>query len=258
MTNPLALASVSRLLKAMLQAMARQQNLAVTVSALPPRPAPGPAESAELSIHLYRVSQGPRDQTAGRPNPGGRIQGPKLALDLHYLVSARSSREYEAEVLLGHAMAALHETPMIANSLIQALLPDDPAQLASQSEIIRIVPQDLSLEEMSELWRALGTEMRPAAAYQVSTVLIEPAAHPLRRRADIPGLPDEPPAVISGRGAESALRRRSDDIGAGSVSSRHLAETEKSLGRVFGQAERSGTVLRSDDGEDLFRRRGED
>ncbi len=47
------------------------------------------------------------------------------------------------------------------------------ADLADQIEMIKIVPETLSVEELSKLWAAFQTHYRTCAAYRASVVLIE-------------------------------------------------------------------------------------
>jgi hypothetical protein len=47
------------------------------------------------------------------------------------------------------------------------------ADLADQIEQVKIIPQQLSMEEISKLWTATQAHYRPTVAYQVSVILIE-------------------------------------------------------------------------------------
>lgn len=156
----------------------------VPVSALPPdRLAVGENEASQVNVFLHAVTpnQGWRNQDArSHDATGQRIANPMLALDLHYLVTAYGAEEHAAELLLGHAMLALHERPVLTPEMIQATLAD-PAHgalagcgLDDQSERIRLVPEPLGAEERSQLWSALQAQQRTSAAYLASVVLIEP------------------------------------------------------------------------------------
>jgi hypothetical protein len=57
------------------------------------------------------------------------------------------------------------------------------SELAEQVEQIKIIPEALNTEELSNLWPAFQAKYRPTAAYQVSVVLIE------SRRSTRPALP---------------------------------------------------------------------
>jgi hypothetical protein len=200
MSSPLALAAVTWVLKDILNEGVINNVLQgnVIVTARPPvhEPKLSTAEESQLNIFLYHVTpnQGWRNQ--GLPSfdgSGFRVANPPLALDLHYLLTAYDERDLHAEVLLGYAMALLHEKPVLTRkalrkSLVTDLSPDasptsslpadlrmlSKAGLADQIEAIKITPQFLNLEEMSKLWTGFQAPYRPSVAYLVTVVLIQP------------------------------------------------------------------------------------
>ena len=123
-----------------------------------------------------------------RLDPDGmtRLKNPPLALDLHYLLTAYGSEDWEAEALLGYALLILHENPVLTRNDIStaiAKLPtNDPGNplstplgtvgLADQIEMLKITPATLGREEMAWLWTALKADYRPTFPFQVSVVLI--------------------------------------------------------------------------------------
>ena len=117
-----------------------------------------------------------------------RLSNPPLALDLHYLLTAYGSEDWQAEALLGFALLMLHENPVLTRTDIStAHAPTCPhtnplsaplaaAGLADQIEMLKITPATLGREEMAWLWTALKADYRPTFPFQVSVVLIEPDA----------------------------------------------------------------------------------
>ena len=112
-----------------------------------------------------------------RDSAGNRVRNTPLALDLYYLVTAYGSSNYFAEIILGHAMQALHENPILPRDTIRTKLQPgaDPSNadealatsgIAEQMEQIKVSPEKLSTEELSRLWSAIGAEYRPTAAYR--------------------------------------------------------------------------------------------
>ena len=226
MSNALAIASVTAVLKDLLNNGVIDHQLSgvvgeVTVSALPPDRLliAGQAETSRINLFMYHVTpnQGWRNVSLPSRNADGdRTSNPPLGLNLHYLLSTYGANEFDAEVLLGYAMQLLHETPVLTReSIRRTLAPASPvngavlppplnalvaSELADQVEQIRVVPETMSLEEVSKLWTAIQSHYRPTAAYQASVVLIESrrsarvgaagrerqAAH-LRRPVSIPG-----------------------------------------------------------------------
>jgi hypothetical protein len=194
MSSALAIASITAVLKNLLGNALIQQSAAtsigdVTITALPPDRIPtGAEERTQLNLHLYRLT----------PNSGWRRTGDSaaqkeqhdtlpLALDLHYLLTAYGERDFQAEVLLGHAIQCLYETPILTGETIRSALASmstsngssaaltalPASALSEQLEQIKISPEFLSMEEMSKLWSSLQTRARLSVTYQVSVILIE-------------------------------------------------------------------------------------
>jgi hypothetical protein len=201
-SNAFALAGVTAVLSELLRDGIVNHNIngvigsTVGVSAVPPDrvvPANG-TEHAQLNLFLHQVTPNKGWRNEGLPSrdTGGRsrLSNPPLALNLHYLLSAYSGADLQGEILLGFAMQVLHEIPVLTRDAIRTALATLPPPLDAladsgldrQIEQIRIVPEYLNTEEMSKLWTATLSHLRPTAAYQASVVLIEatqPALSPL-------------------------------------------------------------------------------
>jgi hypothetical protein len=195
MSTALALASVTALLKDLLENGLASAGVTAkiggdaTVSALPPdRVGSGADEKAQLNVFLYHVTpfSAMRLEPPSRSANGNR----RLALELHYLLTAYGAQDYQTEILLGYALQLLHESPVLERERIRTTLaalshtrdrrviPAPQAALASsaladQVETIRITPEFLSTEEISKLWSALQAKFRPSATYKVSAVFID-------------------------------------------------------------------------------------
>jgi Pvc16 N-terminal domain/IPT/TIG domain len=150
----------------------------------------GPDEQPQLNLFMYYISLNPALRNLGLPSsngPGTRLSNPPLALDLHYLVTAYGSGQFDAEILLGWAMKVFHDTPVVPSQTIQAALDALAAQqqptteaslisgstLAGQIEHLRITPEVLTTEEIYRLWTAFQAAYRPTTALQVSVVVIQ-------------------------------------------------------------------------------------
>jgi hypothetical protein len=201
-SNAFALAGVTAVLSELLRDGIVNHNInsvigtTVGVSALPPDrvvPANG-SEHAQINLFLHQVTPNKGWCNEGLPSRDvdgrTRLSNRPLALNLHYLLSAYSGADLQGEILLGFAMQVLHEVPVLTRDAIRtALATLSPplntladSGLDRQIEQIRIVPEYLNTEEMSKLWTATLSHLRPTAAYQASVVLIEatqPAVSPL-------------------------------------------------------------------------------
>jgi hypothetical protein len=188
MSNELAIAAVTATLRNLLvQGVPDLPNQRVTT--MPPdRARPPAATDDQLNLFLYQTTPSAAWRNTGLPGQSSSSTLP-LALNLHYLITAfgQGDDETRSHRWLGSAMRVLHDHPLLgAREIRDALAEND---LHAQIERVRIVPQPLSLEEMSKLWTTFQTQYRISSAYEVDVVLIEsrrPARPvlPVLRRGD--------------------------------------------------------------------------
>lgn len=198
MNSPLAIASISCILKDILNDGLINQNISgisgnFTVTALPPDLIDVKMQGqSQINLYMYRATfnQGLKNVALPRrENQGERLSNPPLALDLHYFLTSYGSNELQTEILLGYSMQLLHERPVLDRTTIQRSLTspkENPAgkhpsqymalstsELTEQLEQIKIIPENLGIDELSKLWTAFGAKYRPSVAYKVSVILIE-------------------------------------------------------------------------------------
>ena len=194
MSNALGIAAVSAVLRDLLNNGLVDASIGdVTVSAQSPDKVPlNGDEQSQLNLFLYRVTSNQGWRNVGLPSVDSsgenRLSNPPLALDLHYLLSAYGAADFQPEILLGYGMQVLHEHPVLDRQAIRDTLAPGPvtggilppalqtltaAEIADQVEQLKITPETLSSDEISNLWGAFGAHYRPTAAYLVSVVLIE-------------------------------------------------------------------------------------
>ncbi|SIT01954.1 Protein of unknown function [Roseivivax lentus] len=205
MANALAIAGVTAVLRDLLNEGLINNNVdqigQFTVSSRPVD-ALEPEDDADqinrLNIYMWNATRNPawsNERLPARSADGARIDGPFLALDLHYVLTATGADELSSEILLGYGMQLLHETPVLTREAIREALggtaPVDadilpPARrflaatdLADQFEQIRITPASLDpdpqrrVEVLSNIWSSFSSALRASAFYQVNCVLIE-------------------------------------------------------------------------------------
>ncbi|MBK5124384.1 DUF4255 domain-containing protein [Burkholderia sp. R-69980] len=197
MSDFLAVAGVTAVLRRTLHDALGQAALpaplgTATITALPPdRIKIGADEKLQLNIFLYRLSTNTGWCNEGLPSrdyQGNRIANPPLALNLHYMMSVYGPNAFDGEMLLAWAMQVWHENPVLtrgavqlaltetANPLAQPTLEEQSVAtttLADQIELIKLVPEPLTIEDLSKLWMAFQVSYRLTAAYQASVVLIQ-------------------------------------------------------------------------------------
>lgn len=145
-------------------------------------------EQPQLNLFMYYISLNPALRNFDLPSTnkqGDKLSNPPLALNLHYLVSAYGTEQFDPEVLLAWAMKIFHDTPVVPRQTIQQALDDLQTQtgaaaqliagstLATQIEHIRITPETLTTEEIYRLWPAFQAAYRPSTAIQISVVVIQ-------------------------------------------------------------------------------------
>ncbi|MEJ8810776.1 DUF4255 domain-containing protein [Variovorax ureilyticus] len=152
-----------------------------------------------LNLYLYSTVPNPALSNGLPPRSGPAGGEPPLALNLHYMLTAfgQDDNELIAQLLLGRAMLALHDNPLLMPSDLADAL--GAADVQGQIERVRITPHSLGFEEMSKLWMAYQTQYRLSAAYEASVVLID-SARPARvappvRSASIVVAPFRTPSI---------------------------------------------------------------
>jgi Pvc16 N-terminal domain/IPT/TIG domain len=149
----------------------------------------GANETARVNLFMYYASLNPALRNMALPSrnsQGTAVDNEPLALNLHYLVSAYGSHQFDPEILLAWAMKVFHDTPVVPRAIIQTALTDllnnsqvspeaqliSGTTLANQLEQVRITPETLTTEEIYRLWTAFQTSYRPTTSYQVSVIVI--------------------------------------------------------------------------------------
>jgi hypothetical protein len=189
-SNFLAIATVTASLKRVLQAAATEAVPGAVVRPGRPEAAPGNGGQAPgIDLYLYQVTPAPNLRNEDLPTrraDGALAQRPRVALDLHYLLTFRGDEAtLEPQRLLGNAARALHAAPVITADLI-ALAQTDFAFLAASDladavDLVKLAPVALSTEELSKLWSVFfQIPYNLSMAYLGTVVVIEGAETPRR------------------------------------------------------------------------------
>jgi hypothetical protein len=176
----------------------------VLVTTLPPdQISIGVDGQPQLNLFLYQVSQNRNADLGGRDAKGSKLRNQAthhqtsteesailpLAINLHYVLTAYGSKDFQTEILLGYVMQLMHQTPVLSNATIRAALnhvatinrsgvlaqvieSTSVEALTEQLDQVRIAPNLFDTEQMSRLWSLLQGSYRPSIAYEVSIVFI--------------------------------------------------------------------------------------
>lgn len=208
MSNALAIAAVTATLRNLLQTAIQPVSPGAQVTV---RPLDRARENVNLdSVNLFLYNTGPdaawRNADLPGVNPGEPAE-PPLALTLSYLLTSYSEADDDtvSHRLLGAAMSALNQAPVLDPAAIRNALPGNDLYL--QAERVKVTLDTLDIEEISKLWTAFQTNYRISASYSVSAVLI---LNPTGATAPLPvlsrGQGDQGPVAPPSAAAPGVLR----------------------------------------------------
>jgi hypothetical protein len=195
MSNYLAIATVTAVLRDILQEAANAAVPGATVTTRRPEAANDSGQNKPVvNIFLYRVTPNAAwrniDIEIRHPGPGKPGDSAKgwtekrsqIPLNLDYLFSFYGNElELEPQRLLGSVVSAVHAHPRLSPQAIQDTvgraphLRDSTLDLqVAQTEYVKLTPISLSLEELSKLWSVFfQVPYALSVAYEAAAVLIE-------------------------------------------------------------------------------------
>ena len=130
-----------------------------------------------VSLYLHRVTTAEhyRNVTRLQDAPGDQ---PVLFLDLHYLMSywdaAAEGAEAEQKILTW-AMMQLQSNPILDTSVLSL---SSAAPGWDNSYTVQLIPADLSLQDILDIWNGLGPSYRLTIGYVVRVVRVDQQVTP--------------------------------------------------------------------------------
>jgi hypothetical protein len=149
----------------------------LTISAQPPDKLTG---DHTIGIYLYHITEDAQYKNLAPSSPDlPPVRFIPMGLDLYYIITGHSDLSGEVgtqneQTMLGLAMKALHDYPVVDDSTTVGGLKVFPAALQGTDNRFRIVLQPVQHTEAMTYWTAGSLPMRLALYYQVSIVLLEP------------------------------------------------------------------------------------
>jgi len=135
-----------------------------------------------VNLYLYLVTTNPHFANADLPTrtPGRVVQVPRIALDLHYVVTFYGDDlRLESQVLMGATLAALHAEPVLSPALIAEAIETAPqgvlagADLAEQRPAVTIAVGKITPDTFSRLWQAFQAPYLLSVELTCSVVLVD-------------------------------------------------------------------------------------
>jgi Pvc16 N-terminal domain len=149
---------------------------------------PKNAGSNLLTLFLYKVTESPDLKNAERQvvrQPNGQVleRPAPLSLDTYYLLTAHAGDppdQLEAHRALSRAMRVFYDNGILQGSQLRA---DDPSTGLTESSVLRITLNPISMEDMTRIWSVF-----PDVPYEISvSYLVTPVEIDSRR--EITGAP---------------------------------------------------------------------
>ena len=120
-----------------------------------------------VPIFLYRIGMNEHLRNAGRLSDPDLTPSP-LSIDLHYMLSFWAQSAENEHLALAWTMRQLHQTPVLEGSILSR----DAAWAAD--DVIQLIPEQLSNEDMMRIWDALEPDYRLSLSYIARVVRIDP------------------------------------------------------------------------------------
>lgn len=140
---------------------------------------PGIQNEARVRIFLYHVSVDPHLRNSGRLMTPD-MPSPPLSVALHYLFTFWSDSAESEHLVLAWTMLELQAT-----SLLDATILSGEARWSAE-DMVQLIPEELSNEDMMRIWDALEPGYRLSVGYVARVVRIEPEP-----------VAEQPPAVAT-------------------------------------------------------------
>lgn len=182
MSNYLAIATVTAILQRILQSAVQLDVSGARVTTLQPSSLGGGLTQTGVNLYLYQVSRNPAlNNSEGSLMRKGTVSKRQTALDLNYLISVYGNEaELEPQRLLGSVIRVFSDRPNVIPEMIQETLADSSFAFLAQSNLadqfmqLRIMPNDLSLDDLSKVWTTFfQTPYALSMSYRVTTVMID-------------------------------------------------------------------------------------
>jgi hypothetical protein len=133
-----------------------------------------------ISIFVYQVGIDPVQRTVPPPGPDQRRP---LPIYMSMLLTAWATNASTEQMLLGWAMRAIDDNPVLSSGFLNAAVPE----VFRPEETVELVAAQLSNDEVFQLWQAMPIELQLSMPYQARVIRIDsdmpaPAGKPVQAR----------------------------------------------------------------------------
>ncbi len=184
MSNQLAIAAVTATLQRLLQSSVQEDVFGARVTTARPNSLEGGLMETGMNIYLYLITPNPAYTSAEQPirRPArDLVKRSLVASDLQFLFSFYGNdAEMEPQRLAGSVIRTLQSVYTLTPEMIRDTSADPTfsflsgADLSEQLEPVRIVPTEISVENLSKIWSVFfQTPYALSLTYKATVVLIE-------------------------------------------------------------------------------------
>jgi hypothetical protein len=126
------------------------------------------AQDKKLSLFLYQIAEFSSMRNIVQPSTDPDKTGYfPVYLALHYLITPNTRNLQSDHILLGKTIQVFSDNAILRGSILQGSLGENNSNL-------KLVMDSLSIDELSKLWSAIGTDYKLSISYSAAPVIIEP------------------------------------------------------------------------------------
>jgi len=168
------LGDASLSLKTMLETAVQAVFATTSVALDSPKDTTATPDNAVVSFWLYRVTRhGDLLNLPPRRLGPDRVEGMRLPLELHYLLTPLGADILTRQRVLGVAMQAMHTNAILPAELLE------PGLVAAGVSALHSHLQPHALQELAQVWWAITEPYQLSASYVVDFVLLPAGAEPI-------------------------------------------------------------------------------
>jgi hypothetical protein len=120
-----------------------------------------------VNLFLFRVSENPFAKNQDwQPVGPDLLRYPPLALNLSYVLTPYAENKLDELRVFGEAMRVLYENSIVPAAALRG-------GLENTAEELKVDLSQMTLEQQTQVWSALGQPYRLSACYEVRMVLID-------------------------------------------------------------------------------------
>lgn len=117
-----------------------------------------------ISLYLYRITPaGEIRNYPPRVAPDGRRYRQALPINLHYLLSSWARDAVKQQRLMGWAMRALEDTPILPAGVLNASGPEH--DIFRPDETVDLIMETVSIYDMGAIWDVAKPNTQPSVCY---------------------------------------------------------------------------------------------